>query len=440
MSDDVGAGSEPEQVMEPNKAASSSGARSVWPASQKFSAQESEGYVFQGLKVLDVGTWIAGPVSTTVLADYGADVIKVEIPGAGDPYRQLPAAPATPNSEANYTWLLDARNKRSITLNLRTDEGQSLLRDLIRECDVYVTNQPLAMRRRFGLTYEDLAPENPRMIFASLTAYGEEGPDKDREGFDLVAYWSRTGLMDVVRAQGAEPAQSVPGMGDHPTAIALYASIVTALLRREQTGEGGLVHTSLVANGLWSASCIAQAKFTDSNFDSYQHPQKMPITRALYVTSDNRWLNFTMVRTPEEIHRLLEMSGTLALLDRPEFATPELRYENGGTMVVELRKAFAEHSSQYWLAAFEQHDVPGALAGVLDDLPNDPQLKVNNMIVKPKEPVGADWVINHPVNVETTERRGVYRAPQVGEHTQEVLAGLGLTLEQISGLADAGII
>lgn len=438
MSEDLGAG----MVTGVNTAttSTSNSTRRRWPESQKFPVQASQGYVFQGLKVLDVGTWIAGPVATTVLADYGADVIKVEIPGAGDPYRQLPSAPATPDSQANYTWLLDARNKRSITLNLRTEEGKELLRDLIRECDVYVTNQPLPMRRRFGLTYEDLAPVNPRMIFASLTAYGEQGPDKDREGFDLVAYWSRTGLMDVVRAQGAEPAQSVPGMGDHPTAVALYASIVTALLRRQQTGEGGLVHTSLVANGLWSASCIAQAKFTESNFDSYQHPQKMPITRALYVTSDQRWLNFTMVRTPEEIHALLEMTESLGLLERPEFSTPELRFENGGSMVVELRKVFAQQTSEYWVEAFAKFEVPGALVGVLDDLVNDPQLKINNMLVEPKEPVGADWVINHPVNVETTERRGVYRAPEVGEHNHEVLAALGLTADQIRGLSDAGII
>lgn len=411
-----------------------------WPASTKFPVEKSEGYVFQGLKVLDVGTWIAGPVATTMLADYGADVIKVEIPGAGDPYRQLPSAPATPDSDANYTWLLDARNKRSVTLNLRSPEGKALLLDLVRECDVYVTNQPLSMRRRFGLTYEDLAPVNPKMIFGSLTAYGEEGPDKDREGFDLVAYWSRTGLMDVVRAQNAEPAQSVPGMGDHPTAVALYAAIVTALLRRQQTGEGGLVHTSLVANGLWSASCIAQAKFTNSSFANYQHPVKMPITRALYRTADDRWLNFTMVRTPEEIERLLRMTDSMALLDRPEFATPELRYENGAAIVAELRQVFAQHSSEHWLAAFEQHDVPGALAGVLDDLPSDPQLKINNMLVQPKEPVGAEWVINHPVNVATSQRRGVYRAPEVGEHTQEVLADLGLSDEQIQGLRAAGII
>ncbi len=397
-------------------------------------------HVFAGLKVLDVGTWIAGPVSTTMLADYGADVIKIEIPGAGDPYRALPSFPATPNASANYTWLMDGRNKRSITLNLATDEGRRVLLQLVRECDVYVTNQPLAMRRRFGLTYEDLAPENPRMIFASLTAYGEQGPERDREGFDLVAYWSRTGLMDIVRAPGAEPSQSVPGMGDHPTAVSLYAAIVTALLRRQQTGAGGMVHTSLVANGLWSASCIAQAKFMNGDFSNYLHPTKMPATRALYETADHRWFNFTMVRTPEEVDRLFIVVGAAELLSQPEFATPELRFENGAALVAALRSKIRTRTSQEWLTLFAEYEVPGALVGVLDDLPNDPQLKVNNMIVEPKEAVGAPWVINHPVNVESTARRGVYRAPDVGEHTDEVLAELGISEEQIAGMRRAGII
>ena len=175
------------------------------------------GMVFEGLKVLDVGSWIAGPVSTTILADFGADVIKVEIPGAGDPYRRLALGPGTPNAQINYAWAQDARNKQSLTLNLKSDAGIEILKRLIRSCDVYVTNHPLAMRRRLGLTYEDIRPLNDAMIYASLTAYGESGPERDREGFDLVAYWSRTGLMDLVRAPGAKPAQSLPGMGDHPT-------------------------------------------------------------------------------------------------------------------------------------------------------------------------------------------------------------------------------
>ncbi len=192
----------------------------------------TDGYLFEGLKVLDVGTWIAGPVATTMLADFGADVIKVEMPGVGDTYRQFAGYPATPNADVNYTWLMDARNKRSLTLNLKSEKGRGILLQLVAECDVYVTNQPMGMRRSFGLTYEDLHSHNQSMIYASLTAYGEQGPERDREGFDLVAYWSRTGLMDLVRSDGAAPAHSLPGMGDHPTAVAMYANIVTALLRR----------------------------------------------------------------------------------------------------------------------------------------------------------------------------------------------------------------
>src|SRR3712207_5052083 len=132
---------------------------------------ETSDLLFAGLRILDVGTWIAGPVAATILADYGASVIKVETPETGDPYRRLPQAPTMPQSDVNYTWLADARNKRSITLNLKSEEGRAILLRLVRECDIYVTNQPLPARRRFGLTYEELAPLNPRMIYASLTAY-----------------------------------------------------------------------------------------------------------------------------------------------------------------------------------------------------------------------------------------------------------------------------
>ncbi|MEL0093787.1 MAG: CoA transferase, partial [Pseudomonadales bacterium] len=194
-----------------------------------------DSFLFDGLKVLDVGSWIAGPVAGTMLADRGADVIKVEVPEIGDGYRQYAVLPFTPNAEVNYTWALDARNKRSMTLNLKSAEGMNILHRLIKDCDIYITNMPLPLRRQLNLCYEDIKGLNETMIYASLTPYGEEGSDRDNEAFDLVAYWNRSGLMDKMRPPGSEPVQALAGMGDHPTAVAMYASIVTALLRKERT-------------------------------------------------------------------------------------------------------------------------------------------------------------------------------------------------------------
>src|SRR4051794_3300375 len=146
-----------------------------------MTTDDDNAYLFDDLKVIDVASWIAGPVAATILADYGADVVKVEMPGVGDGYRALAAAPGMPVSDLNYTWMMDARNKRSMTLNLKDPRGKAILETLVRDCDVYITNQPMPMRRKLGLTYGDLQPINPRMIYASLTAYGEHGPERDRE-------------------------------------------------------------------------------------------------------------------------------------------------------------------------------------------------------------------------------------------------------------------
>lgn len=400
----------------------------------------SEQFVFEGLKVLDVGTWIAGPVAATIMADFGAEVIKIEIPGAGDAYRALAGAPGTPNADINYTWVQDARNKRSITLNLKTDRGREVLHRLIADCDIYVTNHPLPMRRALGFTYDDIRPLNPRMIYASLTAYGEQGPEKDREGFDLVAYWSRTGLMDLVRAPGAPPAQSLPGMGDHPTAVALYASIVTALLHRERTGEGSMVHTSLVANGLWSASCIAAATFAEADFSNYRTLASRYFTRELYETADARWLQFTMVRSDEEIAALFKVLGVEELLQDERFATTRARIESGDALANTLRPLLKARTANAWTEAFVAAGVPSSRVGQLQDLPDDPQLAINNIVTRPVDDVGTDWVINHPVNVDGLPRVGVKKAPDVGEHSEEILAELGYAVDEISAMRAEGIV
>ncbi|NJN52123.1 MAG: CoA transferase [Gammaproteobacteria bacterium] len=282
--------------------------------------------LFSGLKVLDIATVIAAPVAATMLADFGADVIKVEQPGEGDLLRVLSAIPTTPDAPGNWFWQMDGRNKRSITLNLKSADAMAVLHELIGECDVFITNQPLPVRRSLKLTYDDIKALNPGMIYASLTAYGEDGPGKDGKGFDLVAYWARSGLMDLVRDSNGIPSQALPGMGDHPTAVALYASIVTALLHRERTGEGAMVHTSLLANGLWSAASIAQGGFAGGDIQAYRDRNAVPsVIGRVYRTADARFLQFTMVRNEAELQRLLAVVGLDALGGDPRFQTPESR-------------------------------------------------------------------------------------------------------------------
>lgn len=399
-------------------------------------------YLFSGLKVLDVGTWIAGPVAGTILADYGAEVVKVEMPGLGDAYRMLSALPMFPDAEANYMWQMDARNKRSLSLNLKSPEGMEILHRLVRECDVYITNHPLPMRRALNLEYEDLKALNPNMIYASLTAYGEEGPDRDREGFDLVAWWGRTGLMDLVRTGDAPPAQSLPGMGDHPSAVSLYAGIVTALLKRERTGQGGHVHTSLLANGLWSASCVAQGGFAGGNFEGYRRSRQMPaFTRNLYETRDLRWIQINMIRTQEEVEQILTAVGLGGLLNDERFATPEGRAEHGELLVHLFQDLIQDRDSDEWLEIFAREGINASRMNVVEELMTDEQVLVNKMVVPPVDPaMNMAHVINHPVKVDSVPQVGPKRAPDLGEHTDEILSELGIDPAHILELRSRGVI
>jgi formyl-CoA transferase len=397
----------------------------------------SEDFLFQGMTVLDVGTWIAAPTAANMLADMGAQVVKIEQPEVGDAYRNYYQAVVSPESEINYTWALDARNKRSLTLNLKSSSGRGILERLVRSCDVYITNQPLPMRRSLGLTWEALQPLNERMIYASLTAYGEEGPEKDREGFDLVAYWSRSGLMNQMRHKGTEPFQAMAGMGDHPTGVTLYAGIVTALLKRERTGKGSKVHTSLLANGLWSASCFAQAAWANADFSTIPAQR---LTTAVYETRDGRWLQFSMVRTEEAFDAMLAALERVEWLADERFATMDSRREHAETLTGMLREVIRQRSAEEWLALLREYDVPVALVAEFQDLPNDPQVLANSMAVEPLEDVGMGRVIRDPVNVDGVRRVGVRKAPALGEHTAEVLEEMGYSQAEIDQLREEGVV
>ena len=201
-----------------------------------------------------------------VLSDFGAEVIKIERPPYGDPYRYLSLVPGMPVSPLYYCWILDDRNKKSVALDLNDPAARDALLKLVAQSDVFITNYQPQLARKFRVEYDDLAPINPRLIYGYLSGYGLAGEETEKPGYDMTAYWARSGMMAALHNADAEPVPSPPGFGDHPTAMALVAGIMLGLYRRAMTGQGMNVNTSLMANGAWANSCSIQAALVGAQF------------------------------------------------------------------------------------------------------------------------------------------------------------------------------
>ena len=399
-------------------------------------------YLFSGLKVIDCATVIAAPAAAMMLADYGADVIKIEQPGEGDMLRMLGDIPTTPYADSDWFWQLDGRNKRGVALDLKQPAGMEILRKLVAGCDVFITNQPYSVRESLGITYEDLKPLNSGMIYASLTAYGEKGPERQRKGFDQLAYWARSGLMELMREPGTMPTQGLPGMGDHPTGVALYAGIVTALLNRERSGEGSMVETSLLANGLWSAAGIAQGVMADGDMPLYRSlNESPPAMMRPYETLDGRWLQFNMIRNEDMQSLLFVALDAPELLADPRFSSQELMFENRELLGRELQKIIEQNAARHWLKIFDSYELPVNLVALVEESKNDPQILQNQMVVAPEDDrIKTPLIVEHPIQISNVPKVGPVCAPALGEHTGEVLADLGYTIEEVNRLRESGII
>src|SRR5271156_4992473 len=290
--------------------------------------------VFDGLKVIDCASFIAGPAAATVMSDFGAEVIKIEPPGMGDPYRRRATPSLGPGLKSNPGSELEGRNKKSLALDLRSPAGQTVLPRLVTQADVFITNYPPPVRRRLGITYDDLMPINDRLIYASFSGYGEVGPEADKPGFDATAWWARTGLMDLVRAgEQTTPARSLPGMGDHPSAMGTYGAIVTALYQRERTGQGNYVGSSLLANGLWANACSGQAALCGDEVRP-QPPREEALSalRVHYQCRDGRWLLLS-IAADEWRWDKFKTCFNAPVLDEPRFATDALRNKHARELV-----------------------------------------------------------------------------------------------------------
>jgi crotonobetainyl-CoA:carnitine CoA-transferase CaiB-like acyl-CoA transferase len=395
--------------------------------------------VFDGLKVIDCASFIAGPAAATVMSDFGAEVVKIEPPGAGDPYRRRATPPMGPGLASNPGFELDGRNKKSLALDLRSAAGQSVLRRLVTQADVFITNYPAPVRRRLGIAYEELAPLNGRLIYASFTGYGETGPEADKPGFDATAWWARSGLMHLVRAgEEAAPARSLPGMGDHPSAMATYGAIVTALYQREQTGKGGYVGSSLLANGLWANGCSVQAALCGEKVVP-QPPRERGLNalRIHYRCRDNRWILLSVAADEWRWDKFKVCMGSAAL-DDPRFATHASREANARVLIPILDEIFASKDQAEWRRILDEAGLIFGIVADLGEIADDEQILASAALVPFTD--GSSLTVNSPIWIAGQEKRPPRPAPAVGQHSEEILREAGYADAEIHSLRDAGVI
>jgi formyl-CoA transferase len=398
------------------------------------------GLPLAGLRVLDISSFIAAPAAATVLGDWGADVIKIEGPD-GDPNRTIMHTSANyPKGEVNYPWHMDSRNKRSLVLDLKNPEARPALDRLIAASDILICNFPPPVREKLRLAYDDVKPVNPRLIYASLTGYGETGPDRDRPGFDATAYFARSGLLDAQRYEGGPPGVPGPAQGDRATAMGLVSAILMALMHRTKTGKGSWVGTSLLGNGLWSCGVIAQAALVGA-YLPHRPPPDRPRSALgnIYRTADDRWLQITIVREDKLWAPLCKAVGRPELIDDPRFAETATRRRHSADLAAILSAEFARRDYEHWRHALASHDVTFGVISRPQDVPDDQQAVACGAVVETAIPE-MPRTLSNPIRLGFAEQRIAHAAPALGQHSDDILREAGFDTQGIAALRASGAV
>jgi crotonobetainyl-CoA:carnitine CoA-transferase CaiB-like acyl-CoA transferase len=393
----------------------------------------------EGIRVVELGFWVAGPSASALLADWGAEVVKIEPPD-GDPFRALFVSAAGEQPAVNPPFELDNRGKRSITLDLTRPEARRIARQLIERADVFVTNIRAEVLRRFELEYDDLAAANPRLVYAAVTGYGDSGPDSDRPSYDIGAFWSRAGIAAALTPPGSDPPYQRGALGDHMAGVSIAGGVAAALLARARTGRGQRVSTSLLRVGIFALGW-------DTNTSLRLGVPVTPMTRtrtpnpliSCYRAADGRWLWLLGLQGQRHWPDLVRAVGRPEWLEDPRFATMKGRRDNCGELVALLDAIFATRPLVEWGEILDRAGMWWAPVQTTTEVIQDPQAQASGAFVDVPLPEGGSARnVASPIDFSDTAWAPRASAPELGQQTEDILLELGYDWDAIGSLRAGG--
>ena len=389
-----------------------------------------------GVKVVDFTLFVAGPASAKMLADWGADVIKVE-PLAGEPFRKTGLGQGIPcDDDFNPLWNYLNSNKRGITLDLKAVEGCAIMHKLLSQADVFVTNYRTGALERLGLDYETLEKQYPHLIWAQINGFGDIGPDKDNPGFDTIAFWGRSGAMIDQTEKGTPPIIPLIGFGDCTTGCSLTAGICAALYQKAKTGKGQKVMVALFAQAIWNlGTAFIETQFGGKYQKSRTAPN-MPFINS-YKCKDGEWIFISILEHERYYNTLCKMVGRQDLVDDPRFCTTQQAKKNSAELTAIFDGEFAKYNQAELSAMLVQVDIAHDRVRHASDILSDPQALQNQYIHEVVHANGQKtWTPATPVKFGNTEVNNTLDAPVLGEHTAQILQELNYSTEEIQYLRD----
>lgn len=392
-----------------------------------------------GVRILDMTIWQQGTHATALLADLGADVIKIEGPANPDPGRGVLGP--NPGAQLNGYFESHNRGKRAITLDVKQAAGRDLLLRLAKDADVFTNNMRKGVLERLRLDYPDFRAVNPRLIYAVASGYGNEGPERTLPSMDIMAQ-ARGGIIGLSGEPGTPPLPVPAALADQVGAYFLAHGILAALFQRERTGEGQQIDASLLGGQVEVQSHMLQG-YLFSGVQPTTKPRAalQPLWNT-YQGSDGRWFALGLLPQERWFPALMAALGIEDWFDDPLFSDRAARFAHGAEFVTRFDALFATRPRDYWVDLLSSHDLMAARVQDYRELADDPQVLANRYIVEIEHPSGRRVkMVNHPVRFSAAPEAGVQgAAPEFGQHTEQVLLEAGLTWEEIAALGEQGVI